>query len=67
VKGEACVLFSAKNYREKRQARCNNGLGPLFYFIKVSLMKTTFSAKLFIVFIASLLVCVVYFLVEEFL
>lgn len=30
-------------------------------------MKTTFSAKLFIVFIASLLVCAVYFLIEEFL
>jgi len=29
-------------------------------------MKTTFSAKLFIVFIASLLVCVVYFLIDEF-
>lgn len=30
-------------------------------------MKTTFPAKLFIVFIASLLVCAVYFLIEELL
>jgi len=30
-------------------------------------MKTTFSAKLFIVFVASLLVCIIYFLVEAFL